>query len=200
MNLIIFFNGWGMNETIISHLKIPQRFSFYHLSFPYEIDIEIFKNYKKIFFIGWSFGVFYMADFISKHKFMIKNKFYTVAINGISHLMEKGNLDKRVLFLTYKNLNEKNMEIFYKKAGIKNFHSKKSIIELKNELKFFIDNYYKTENIQINKAFVSDNDLIIKSEIQKKYYKKNNISFTEIKGNHYIFNLFYQWEYFLGEI
>lgn len=200
MNLIIFFNGWGMDERIISHLKIPKGFSFYHLSFPYEFDINILQNYEKIFFVGWSFGVFYMNDFISNHKHMIKNKIYTIAVNGIPHLMEKENLDKRVLILTYKNLDEKNMDIFYKKAGIKKFYSKKSIDELKNELKFFIYNYHKTKDIQINRAFVSTDDLIIKTEIQKNYYKKHNIPFNEIKGNHYIFNLFNEWKYFLGDI
>ncbi len=200
MNAILFFNGWGMDDSIHSHMKVPENYDFFSLTFPYDFDFKILKEYEKVYFIGWSFGVFYMADFISKHQEYLPEKIYTVSINGIPHLMEKENLNKRVIVLTYKNLDEKNLNLFYKKIGIENFHSKKSISDLRDELKYFTDNYYFINQNCIDKAFISDNDLIIKSETQKIYYKKHNIPFVEIEGTHYIFHAFDEWKYFLGEI
>ena len=90
MNGIIFFNGWGMDEKIVSHLKIPQNFEFVCINFPYRLDTGILQKYKSLYFIGWSFGVFYMADFISKNYKFLKDKInYTAVINGIPYLMQK---------------------------------------------------------------------------------------------------------------
>lgn len=197
MNGIIFFNGWGMTEKIVSHLQIPQNYEFIHINFPYKLNTKILEKYEKLYFIGWSFGVFYMALFISKNDNFFKNKkIYTVVINGIPHLTEKNILNKRVITLTYKNLCRENLKIFYSKAGIKNYTSDKNIENLKTELKYFAENCCPV-NIHIDKAFISSDDMIVKTEIQKKYYEKNEVSFTVIEGKHCIFNKIKNWKYFL---
>lgn len=198
MNGIIFFNGWGMDEKIVSHLKIPQNFEFVCINFPYRLDTGILQKYKSLYFIGWSFGVFYMADFISKNYKFLKDKInYTAVINGIPYLMQKNILDKRVIVLTYKNLNRKNLEFFYLKSGIKNYITDKSIDELKAELKYFTEVCCPVK-INIDRAFISSNDMIVKTEIQKKYYEENKIPFTIMEGKHCIFDKIDEWRYFLG--
>lgn len=197
MNGIIFFNGWGMDEKIVSHLEIPQNYEFIHINFPYKLNTKILEKYEKLCFIGWSFGVFYMALFISEnHNFLKNKKIYTAVINGVPHLTEKNILDKRVIALTYKNLCRENLEIFYSKAGIENYISDKNIEDLKAELKYFAENCCPV-NIYTDKAFISSDDMIVKTEIQKKYYEKNKILFTVVEGKHCIFDKVNSWEYFL---
>lgn len=75
MNVILFFNGWGMDDSIHSHMKVPENYDFFSLTFPYDFDFKILKEYEKVYFIGWSFGVFYMADFISKHQEYLPEKY-----------------------------------------------------------------------------------------------------------------------------
>lgn len=197
MNGIIFFNGWGMDEKIVSHLQIPKNYECIHINFPYKLNTKILEKYEKLCFIGWSFGVFYMALFISEnHEFLKNKKIYTAVVNGVPYLTEKNILNKRVIILTYKNLCRENLKIFYSKAGIENYISKKSIEDLKAELKYFAENCCPV-NIHTDKAFISSDDMIVKTEIQKKYYEENKILFIVIEGKHCIFNKIDSWEYLL---
>ena len=38
MNLIVFFNGWGMGDEVISKIRIPENYKVISLSFPYDLD------------------------------------------------------------------------------------------------------------------------------------------------------------------
>lgn len=199
MNVIIFFNGWGMEKDIVSHIKIPENYDFVPLSFPYKFDINILIKYEKIFFIGWSFGVSYMAEFIFHNKIFLKNKsFQAIAVNGFPFFAEKNFLNRKIILLTLKNLNENNLKIFYEKAGIKNFIFHKSVPQLKEELRYFLDKKFCIKNQIIHKAFISSNDKIIKTELQKNFYEINNIPYIFIKGEHCIFHKVKDWRYFFN--
>ncbi len=200
MNIIIFFNGWGMDDKIISHMQIPDNCDFLNLSFPYNFHINILKKYRRIFFIGWSFGVSYMANFIKENiKSLEKKKIKTIALNGIPELMQKNLLDRRIIVLTYKKLNEDNLNIFYLKSGIEKFTTNRTLETLCEELKYFEKNKIGG-SIHIDRAFISTDDKIIKTETQEKYYVENKTSFIFIKGKHFPFKDIYKWEYFLEEI
>ena len=45
MKLILFFNGWGMDENIISHIEVPAEYILKVLNFPYNLDDNIFPQY-----------------------------------------------------------------------------------------------------------------------------------------------------------
>ena len=64
MKLILFFNGWGMDENIISHLEIPINYTLKVINFPYNFDNAILSQYDDIIFIGWSFGSYYLTKYI----------------------------------------------------------------------------------------------------------------------------------------
>ncbi len=59
MKKIFFFNGWGMDETILQDIKNSSEYEVEIINFPYEIkDKEIFNKDNEIIFIAWSFGVY----------------------------------------------------------------------------------------------------------------------------------------------
>lgn len=199
MNVIIFFNGWGMEKDIVSHIKIPENYDFILLSFPYKFDINTLNKYEKIFFIGFSFGVSYMAEFISDNKNILKNKnFQVISVNGFPFFTEKNFLNRKVILLTLKNLNENNLKLFYEKAGIKNFVFHKSIPQLKEELRYFLNKKFYIKNQIIHKAFISSDDKIIKTELQKNFYETNHIPCVFIEGEHCIFHKIKEWRYFFN--
>lgn len=38
MNLILFFNGWGMDETLVNHLPLPKNYHLKIINYPYKIE------------------------------------------------------------------------------------------------------------------------------------------------------------------
>ena len=50
MKLILFFNGWGMDENIVSHLEIPIGYTLKIINFPYNFDKTILTQYDDIIF------------------------------------------------------------------------------------------------------------------------------------------------------
>ena len=47
MNIIIFFNGWGMDEKILEKLENKINYEILNVSFPYKIDKIKLNKYKK---------------------------------------------------------------------------------------------------------------------------------------------------------
>ena len=48
MNLILFFNGWGMDERVIEDVAIPKNYKLEVINFPYEVNTE-FEKYNELF-------------------------------------------------------------------------------------------------------------------------------------------------------
>ena len=72
MKLILFFNGWGMDENIVSHLEIPIGYTLKIINFPYNFDKTILTQYDDIIFIGWSFGSYYLAKYLLENNIRSK--------------------------------------------------------------------------------------------------------------------------------
>lgn len=85
MNLIVFFNGWGMGEEVIKNIKIPNGYKFINVSYPYNFNKKILKEYKEINFIGWSLGVYYLSKFINLNQEIEYHKI--ISINGTPEII-----------------------------------------------------------------------------------------------------------------
>lgn len=191
MNAIIFFNGWGMNENIIENLKIPENFIVKTLTFPYLLNTNELKEFKEIYFIGWSFGVYYLCKFLSEN-FQIKYK-KVIAINGTPEVIGKFGIDERVYNLTLKNINEKNIEKFYINIGYKRKNNEKSIESLIEELKYLKENYKPQKNY-ISTAIIGEKDITIPAKNQIKYYEKEKVNIIKLPISHFPFYYLDSWE------
>lgn len=220
MSLTIYFNGWGMKKDALplSFFQENDR-EVICINYPYEISQEILERVKtlkklnqidQVEFFAWSFGVFYLNKFLNDYpEFEI---FSSVAINGVSQLMENG-MRERVLNLTIKSMNEVNRLNFYEKLEISSqlplnefSFLKCDILSLKEELVEFKRNYKLYDN-KIKSYLLSSEDKILNFkdmanfcknlknselesnlELNKKNLSKFNFNF--ILGGHYPFNNF----------
>ena len=191
MNLIVFFNGWGMGDEVISKIKIPENYKVISLSFPYDLDIKILKDFNEIIFIGWSFGIYYLSKFLANNEIKYSQ---VIAINGTPEVIGKNGIGERVFDLTLRNMNEENLKKFYENINfISDDIHNKNIISLIEELKFLRNNYTPQKNF-ISKAIIGKEDKTILYKNQKRYYKEKGTKIIEISASHYPFDYFDSWE------
>ena len=193
--LIVFFNGWGMDEKIVSHLNCSDYDVL--VFFDYEsFDIEKFdfEKYKNKYLIAWSMGV-YVCNYYYE---LIKNFDRFAAVNGTQKPIDDNfGIPEFVYGLTVNNFNDLSCSKFMKK--ISPFFDLSAYVTrntqaLKNELISIRD--LKVENyVEFNKTIISKKDKIFPFQNQMNYWETTNaqINISE-DGAHYIFNLYQNWE------
>lgn len=189
--LIVFFNGWGMDEKIVSHLDFENYdvLMFYDYR-GFDNIGEDFSIYKKKYLTAWSMGVkvscFY-ADIFDN--FDVK-----IAINGTTQAVDDNyGIPEFAYNLMINNFNENTKEKFIKKITVKEGeYCIRSIAELKEELIQLRD--LKPERlINFDKVTVSLKDRIIPAKNQLNYWIKEGIKPIEKDWYHSIFDLYTKW-------
>ncbi len=192
-DLIVFFNGWGMDDRVVSHLKTDgyDVLTFCDYRKLNNINYD-FGNYDKKILIAWSFGVYvcnyYYDNFKNFDKF--------TAINGtLKPIDDECGIPVKIFNLTVDNFNELSLGKFMKKISqTKNMadYCARGTSELKEELinirDIKIKNYFN-----FDKVYISLNDRIIPYKNQKNYWSKAQVKIEELEGMHYIFDLYDKW-------
>lgn len=188
MNLIIFFNGWGMDDSILEkkeNNKTPySNFHILYVNYPYNLEIteEFISGFKSVYFVGWSFGVYYLNKYISKN--LNFKRFKAFGINGTPEILGKYGISEKMMRLTMDSLSDESLVKFYNNMGaIKDIVPKKNINSLKLEIKDLIDNYTLYPNF-IDFFIIGDNDRIVSSKSQKKYSLDSNTEFALLEAGH----------------
>lgn len=207
--LIIFFNGWSLDEKIVERLQSTQynvlMFNDYeNLEIPQNILNEI-QDYREKFIIAWSFGVW--ACSMVAEQFQPLNNI--IAINGTPvPISNNFGIPEKIFKLTLSGLSEKTYPKFFQNM-FNNFEEtfnegfpKRSIENQKKEL-LQIQDQSSTQNTQekaeyFNKIFVGLEDKIIPAKNQINFWGVNagvNTSrITEFDAGHCLFNLFDSWD------
>lgn len=190
--LIVFFNGWGMDENAVKHLDCED----YDVVIIYDYnDLELnldLSDYKEKHVIGWSMGVMIMC--LEGNKYIIKNSDSIIAIAGTPYPIDDNyGIPKKIYELTVKGFNSNSARRFIERMGAefgkgltqRSFESqKKELVNLMN---------YKSDIIyNFTKVIIPENDLIIPTKNQKNYWNGNNNIFT-LSGGHYPFLLYNKW-------
>ena len=168
--LIIFFNGWGMDEGIVQHLK-PENYDIL-MFYDYNnlencFNLNLFNLYEEKNLIAWSMGVMIGSICFKNISF---NK--TVAINGTLKPIDiEFGIHPKIYDLTIKNFDENGRNKFITSM----FSKKEEIFFLRdienqrNEL-IALKNYSANEEFKYNKIIISNNDKIIPTKSQVKYW------------------------------
>ena len=184
--LIIFFNGWGMDEYIVSHLDCGE----YDVVGLYDYsDLTVdtdFGEYEEKHIVAWSMGVMIgtLFDFGDIQS--------STAICGTPiPISDKFGIPERIYNLTIKGFCEKSVEkfmsrMFIEKPNIAKF-SNRTIDSQKTELIKLLE--YKNKDFTYTKSIVGDNDLIIPTKNQLNYWNEPII----IHSGHCPFMLFKSW-------
>ena len=197
---ILFFNGWGMDENAVNHLK-PNgydicMFNNYHtLNLA---DVAEFK-YKNIYLIAWSLGVCIASSFLKTTSLIISQ---SVGINGSPFPMHnKYAIPEEVFLRTLQNWDERNrtkfnLRMFGGKSGYDQsigFLSQRSTENQSEELKFFYtmkDTF--TYDVKWDKVYIGKSDLIIPYENQKTFWA-DKTKIIETNWSHFPFNHIESW-------
>lgn len=194
--LIVFFNGWAMNETPVEHLlkddfDILVVYDYRDLNFDFkQFD---FEKYTEKYLICWSMGVYAVNKF--KNIFEKFNK--KIAINGTTKVIDDDfGIPKKIYKMTMKFLNQENLDKFIKNmfdnGNINpNITITRTLEELKEEL-LAIQNITLNEEITFDTAIISDNDRIIPTKNQLNFWQ-NKTNIKQITSTHCPFENYTSW-------
>ncbi len=202
-NLILFFNGWGMDENIVKNLK-TEYYDVIVCSDYRNFDnfnFEILQNYNKIIVIAWSMGVWAVEQisYLNKIKSVI-----LIAINGTGNPIDDNfGIPKNVYQGTIDNFSEQvRQKFFLRMCGSKQVYEKfmenkpeRPINEQLEEL-LFIQNLTKTSvksEFNWNFAIIGSSDKIFPVSNLMNYWKdKTQVILTDFP--HFVFNNYNKWD------
>ncbi len=191
--LIVFFNGWGMDEKIVSNLPCNDFdvlvFFDYRNCDDFDFD---FSAYKCKYLIAWSMGVYVCNYFYQK--FNNFDKF--IAINGTQKPVDdEYGIPEMIYNLTIENFNELSCSKFMKKISsnidLREYCSR-NLNELKDEL-IKIKELKVQKYLDFNKVIISTKDRIFPYKNQIKFWKEKNSEILEVPYSHYIFDMYKNW-------
>ena len=187
--LIIFFNGWGMDEGVVEHLDFESFdvVMFYDYN-NLDTDFCLDKEYQKINVIAWSMGVL-VSGIVLKNICKAAN---IVVINGtLKPVDEKYGIHPKIYDLTIKGFNEAGRNKFIKNmfiGKIRDFKITRTLENQKSEL-IALKNYHFDGTYEPTKIIISDSDKIIPTQNQSEFWGVE----PNFKGGHCIFFEFKKW-------
>lgn len=189
MKKIYFFNGWGMEETILKNISNSTDYKIEVINYPYNLNLENLKK-ENIIFIAWSFGVYYLNKFLNENKDVTYTK--AIALNGTTETIGEYGINHKMFNLTLATLNPENLKKFYENMNVdENFsESNKNFEIIKQELQFFKDNYKVFNEIKIDYFFIGIYDRIIPRQKQEKFCIEKGKDYKLIDCGHYPFTYF----------
>lgn len=194
--LILFFNGWAMNETPINHLCADDYDIL--ILFDYRnIDLDLsqfdFSKYDEKYLVCWSMGVYVACLFKDELKSFNKK----IAINGTTKIIDDNyGIPEKIYKITVKFLNEDSCDKFIKNMFDNgrlnpNITITRTLKELKEEL-ILIQKILLQDELSFDLAIVSDNDRIVPTKNQINFWQdKSKIKL--INSTHCPFEKFKNW-------
>lgn len=194
--LIVFFNGWGMNETPVKHLAFEDfdvlvLFDYRDLNF--NLSQFDFSQYQEKYLICWSMGV-YVSNLFKNE---LQNFDKKIAINGTTKIIDNDfGIPEKIYKVTVKFLNEDSCDKFIKNMFDNgklnpNITITKTLKELKEEL-ISIQNIKLDKELDFDCAIISDGDKIIPTKNQINFWG-NKLSAKIISSTHCPFEIFKKW-------
>ena len=189
--LIIFFNGWGMDELIVSHLE-TDNFDVVVLYDYNNLNLDIdFDQYKEKHVVAWSMGVMIATLFdFGETKTALCGTPYTVDDNY--------GIPEKIYNLTLKTFSEKTVQKFMERMFLEkpetNKFSNRDLESMKTELEKMAE-YKPNNDYKYTRALVADSDVIIPVKNQKSFWGKD---FETIHSGHCPFENFKSWSEIIG--
>jgi biotin synthesis protein BioG len=176
---ILFFNGWGMDENSVKHLDFQGfdicMFNNYKVIERINDDLS---NYREIFVVAWSLGVWAASQVLSKSDIETVKK---IAINGTEKpIDDMYGIPKEVFRGTLtgwdvRNRNKFNMRVLGGRDNFRDFSvllSSRSVDDQKSELQSIWENVEKknTSEFEWDKVIIGDKDMIFTSLNQVNWW------------------------------
>ena len=200
--LLLFFDGWGMDETPFLHIQ-PAGCD-WMICYDYrslEFDTTLMQAYSEITLIAWSMGVWAASQIMKQHPSLPVSQ--SIAINGTLYPIHatKGIMPS-VFEGTLQGLNEQTLQKFQRRmcnssTDYKAFQTiapKRPVEELKEELAAIRQQCLSSVSSDFiwHKAIVGKNDRIFLPEYQETAWRNKVDSLVNVEAAHYQQELFYE--------
>ncbi len=186
-DLIIFFNGWGMDDCVVRHLDAGKFDILTICDYNTLSPLPDIFEYNKTYVIAWSMGVMVATMYDC-------NQISSTAINGtLFPISTEFGINPRVYKLMEMNFDDASCKKFIANmfdeipAGFT--FPKRSIENQKTELTA-LKAYKSNESYKYNRVIVSSNDKIIPAKSQLNYWKTPEV----IVSGHCPFFEYKKWE------
>ena len=195
--LIVFFNGWGMDECVVKHLDCTcfDVVMFYDYN-TLDTDFVLDKKYPEVNIVAWSMGVNIAGVNIKGVNIKgvnFGNISKTVVINGtLKPIDEKYGISPKIYDLTVSGFSESGRSKFIKNmfnGNIPEITFSRTLENQKSEL-IALKNYKANLEFKPTKIYISDNDRIIPTKSQCAFWGTE----PNLKGGHCPFFNFKKWE------
>lgn len=199
--VVVFFNGWGMDAQVVAHLKADCDVL---VCYDYRELNQVFpdiKQYKEIYVIAWSMGVWAAAQVLPSLNWPVKKY---IAFNGTERPVDdRFGIPVKVYELTEKGMNERGREKFFMRMldtpqEKEYFNSIRPLRELEEqceELYKIHKQSLEAQQILVwDKVYVSEKDIIFPVENQRNWWAQRETSIESLPGNHYPFCHFSSWK------
>lgn len=203
--VVVFFNGWGMDASAVSHLKsnadVVMFYDYRNLSCDNLPDL---KEYGEVYVVAWSMGV-WAASCVVPY-FPVRPRL-SVALNGTERPVDDlYGIPVKIYRLTEKGMNERGREKFFSRMVttdeerqiLKERLPGRLIGEQCEELVLIekqcrgYEKHHTWDNV-----YVSEKDVIFPVENQLNWWK-GKAPVLRLAGGHYPFTDFEKWEQILG--
>jgi biotin synthesis protein BioG len=201
--LLLFFLGWGMDESAIAHLQMPDCDVLALYDYTDMTLIEDLSGYSSITLVAWSMGVM-AASILAKDLPVSKS----IAINGTQKPVdEKFGIHPKIYQLTLDNFSEKVRDTFFQnmfdnESDYEKFSApKRDCQNQKTELEVLqkVALSQKDFNFEFDYAIISRRDKIIPYKNQKRFWQTKKIKVVELNSGHYPFFEFSKLEEIINE-
>lgn len=191
-DLIIFFNGFGMDKTCIAHLQKDNaksgKFDCLHICRYQDAELPHFDfaAYGGLYLVAWSLGVYMSAAL--RLPWTKKTAFC-----GTGNPVDlKEGIPPKIYRLTMNSFSEKSKLLFSEKTGFP-MDGSRSVSDLQAEL-YAVQNAALPKNGNFDTAFIAAKDSIFPPANQKNYWQKHARTVCELNCGHYPFHLFPSWQ------
>ena len=194
--LILFFNGWAMNETPVKHLNCEDfdvlvLYDYRNLNF--NLSQFDFSAYSEKYLICWSMGAYVSNLFKNELKDFNKK----IAVNGTTKIIDSNfGIPEKIYKITVKLLNEDSCDKFIKNMFDNgklnpNITISRSLEELREEL-ISIQKIELQNELDFDLAIISNDDRIIPTKNQINFWQ-DKAQIKQINSTHCPFEKFEKW-------
>lgn len=202
--LIIFCNGWGMDEYPVRFLESDQYdvlMLYDYSSIVPDTDFQqLFVGYSSVVLVSWSMGVWAGQQLFAGCRDGFST---TIAINGtLCPIDDQYGIPEKTVRSTLENLDEKGRLKFYSRmfrdrelyGDFLNQQPRRSVADQKNELAALLETVVcKVEEDPIyTTAIVSSRDLIMPTKNQLRFWPEKRV--TRVDGSHFLFYSYDSWD------
>ena len=186
--IILFFNGWGMDECVVKHLLADDYdiLMFYdYNSLDTDFDFNVLNNYSNKYLVAWSMGVMTASLFDIQYT-------SKTAVNGtLKPIDDRFGIPKRIYKLTLKGFSPKGAERFIKSMYndvTEYIYPQRDFENQKSELKA-LTHYNSNQDFKYDRIILSSDDKIIPTKNQVEFWGIE----PNIKSGHAPFILLKKW-------